>query len=227
MASAETHAAITLKEIRRKIEADSALFGERLRPEQAMPNSAGYSDLFMDACDGYAGVSSTIRLGIEYIFEGYLLHYGQSRLLGPDDGHFNLLAGDYMYARGLEAIARLEDLACVEALAELVRLCSYIHCEKLDPALAAKAWAVTTLGLAARVSSGGTVPVSIIPAFGELEKLDASLEGLLAAGDGGGAGSDCGNRGGADSDDSGGGPGNGSTSLRERFSNIEADFHGS
>jgi len=112
-----------------------------------------------------------------------------------------LLAGDYMYARGLEAIARLEDLSCIKALAELVQVCSYIHCEKLDPELAAKAWAVTALGLAARVSSDGAMEISGIPAFCELEKLDSMLEELMAA-----------------SDYSG---------LRERFSNIEAEFfHG-
>ncbi|MHB9111690.1 MAG: hypothetical protein ACYC4D_03555 [Thermoleophilia bacterium] len=219
MTSAETHAANTLKEIRRDVEADSALFGSRLKPVAAMRDAAGYSDLFMDAYGDDVEASHTIRLGIEYIFEGYLLHYGQSRLLGPDDGNFHLLAGDYMYARGLEAIARLEDLACVEALAELVRLCSYIHCEKLDPGLAAKAWAVTTLGLAARISSGGAVPFSGMPAFGELEKLDERLEELMAASEGGGDDS-------GDSGASGGGPVIRTASLRERFSKIEADFHG-
>ncbi|MDO8736480.1 MAG: hypothetical protein Q7K29_05285 [Thermoleophilia bacterium] len=221
MTSAETHAANILKEIRRNVVADSALFGERLKTEAAMPESAGYSDLFMDACNGSAdrdsggadhscraatggaasgGVAEkncTIALGIEYIFEGYLLHYGESRLLGPDDGHFHLLAGDYMYARGLEEIAQLEDLACIKALAELVQVCSFIHCEKLDPGLAAKAWAVTALELAARVSSDWEMAISGMPAFDELEKLDGMLEELMDA------------------------------SLRERFSSIEAEFHGS
>ena len=32
MTCSETHAAITLKEIRRSVQADSALFGERLKP---------------------------------------------------------------------------------------------------------------------------------------------------------------------------------------------------
>ncbi|MBI5869888.1 MAG: hypothetical protein HZB44_02860 [Actinobacteria bacterium] len=247
MTSSGTHTANTLKEIRRNIMADSSLFGDRLKPETEMPVSAGYSDLFMDASgadereSGSAGGAADIdisysgetkvlenfRLGIEYIFEGYLLHYGESRLLRQDDGNFNLLAGDYMYARGLEAIAGLEDLACVEALAELVRLCSYIHCERQDPGLAAKAWAVTTLGLAARmssigrgpigaasVSSGGAAPDSGIPAFAELDKLEDRLEELLSGSeiivD--------------DSGDSDTGPANRAPGLRERFSNIEADF---
>lgn len=235
MTSAETHTANTLKVIRRSVMADSAFFGDRLKLEAAMPVSAGYSDLFMDAYSGEVEKSAsagsalesntvsesqavdTVRLGIEYIFEGYLLHYGVSRLLGPDEGDFHLLAGDFMYARGLEAIARLEDLASIEALAELVRLCSYIHCEKLDPGLAAKSWAVTMLGLAARISSGNTTPFSGMPAFEELDKLDERLEELLAAHD----------RGGANSGESSSGLAARTTSLRERFSNIEADFHGS
>jgi len=218
MTSAETQAASTLKEIRRSVEADSALFGERLKPEGEVSEAAGYSDLFMDACSNRTSVHSgvdvgnsaisvadkshTVALGIEYIFEGYLLHYGESRLLGPDDnGHFHLLAGDYMYARGLEAIARLEDLSCIKALAELVQVCSYIHSEKLGPELAAKAWAVTALGLAARVSSDGEMEISGMPDFSELGKLESMLNEMIAT-----------------SDHSG---------LRERFSNIEAEFHGS
>ena len=176
---------------------------------------------------GESQAVDTVRLGIEYIFEGYLLHYGVSRLLEPDEGDFHLLAGDYMYARGLEAITRLEDLASIEALAELVRLCSYIHCEKLDPGLAAKAWAVTTLGLAARISSavgttpsteGVAAPLSGMPAFAELEMLDDRLDELMDA-------SVAGSR--EDSSDSDNSAAR-TAGLRERFSNIEADFfHGS
>lgn len=226
MARARTHAAVTLEEIRRKVGADNALFSERLKPESTMPDSAGFSDLFMEASDCEAQTGSSIRLAIEYIFESYLLHYGESRLLGPDDGNFHLLAGDYMYARGLEAIASLDDLACVKALAELVRLCAFIHCEKLDPSLAAKAWAITTLGLAARVSSGDTVSISRMPAFGELEKLDTMLEELLASGDVDDESNDSDDAG-DDSNDRSPGAGATAAGLRERFSKIEAEFHGS
>ena len=44
----------------------------------------------------------------EAIREGYLLHYGESRLLAGHDADLALLAGDYLYALGLERLAALE-----------------------------------------------------------------------------------------------------------------------
>ena len=59
---------------------------------------------------------------LEYIFEGYLLHYGeQPPARSRMTANFDLLAGDYMYARGLERIAELDDLDCIKALADLVQ----------------------------------------------------------------------------------------------------------
>src|SRR5438045_2454772 len=37
-------------------------------------------------------------LGLETIYEGYLLHYGRPRLFAPADRHTSLLLGDYLYA---------------------------------------------------------------------------------------------------------------------------------
>src|SRR5215217_7038018 len=46
----------------------------------------------------------------EAIREGYLLHYGEPRLLADADPDLRLLAGDYLYAVGLERLAALGDL---------------------------------------------------------------------------------------------------------------------
>ena len=54
---------------------------------------------------------------IESIREGYLLHYAEPRLIAGADRDLALLAGDYLYARGLERLAALGDL---EAVRELV-----------------------------------------------------------------------------------------------------------
>ncbi|HJU48199.1 MAG TPA: hypothetical protein VJ689_08705, partial [Gaiellaceae bacterium] len=35
-------------------------------------------------------------LGVETIYEGYLLHYGRPRLFGPPDDDTALLLGDYL-----------------------------------------------------------------------------------------------------------------------------------
>ncbi len=161
MNATRTFAASTLRKIRREIAADSVLFGEQLLAETDLNETAGFSDLFMAARGDGADNPEHYHLGLEYIFEGFLLHYGRNRLLKPDENNFYLLAGDYMYARGLSAIAGLEDLVCVRELAELIRLCSSIHGENRDPALALSAWAVTTLRLAAQSCGCGiTLPDS-------------------------------------------------------------------
>ena len=53
---------------------------------------------------------------VESVREGYLLHYGLPRLLDPPDRDLALLAGDYLYAKGLERLAGLRDLAAVREL---------------------------------------------------------------------------------------------------------------
>ena len=48
---------------------------------------------------------SGFALGLETIYEGYLLHYGRPRLFAPADADTALLLGDYLYAHGLVRIA--------------------------------------------------------------------------------------------------------------------------
>ena len=55
--------------------------------------------------------------GMEAIYEGYLLHYGQPRLFAPRDDGERLLCGDHLYAQGLVWIAAIGDLAAIDALA--------------------------------------------------------------------------------------------------------------
>lgn len=154
-ASNQNHATPILMRIRREIAADSLLLADRLQPESDLQPGAGFSDLFAAASE--ANEAELYQVSLEYIFEGYLLHFGTSRLLTPaaDDG-FWLLAGDYMYARGLTHIARLDDPAPVRMLAALIGACARIQCEGLDPALALDAWSATTLCLAAHATVGVT-----------------------------------------------------------------------
>ena len=63
-------------------------------------------------------------LGVEMIYEGYLLHYGRSRLFSQNDADLALLTGDYLYAAGLREICATGDLAAVDALAELIAACA-------------------------------------------------------------------------------------------------------
>jgi hypothetical protein len=71
-------------------------------------------------------------LGLETIYEGYLVHYGRSRLFSPPDREAALLLGDYLYAHGLVRIAETGDLAAVAALAELISRCAHLRAEGLD-----------------------------------------------------------------------------------------------
>lgn len=66
------------------------------------------------------------ELLIEAIYEGYLLHYGTSRLIAPGDEDLSLLAGDRLYALGLERLVALGDLEAVSELADVIALCALL-----------------------------------------------------------------------------------------------------
>jgi hypothetical protein len=80
-------------------------------------------------------------LGVETIYEGYLVHYGRPRLFAPADEDTALLLGDYLYAHGLVRIAAEGDVDAVAELAELISLCAQLRAEALDGDGAA--WAAT------------------------------------------------------------------------------------
>jgi hypothetical protein len=67
---------------------------------------------------------SRFALGLETIYEGYLVHYGRPRLYEPQDGDAALVLGDYLYAQGVARIASLGDVSAVGDLAELISLCA-------------------------------------------------------------------------------------------------------
>ena len=64
---------------------------------------------------------------IESIREGYLLHYAEPRLIAGADRDLALLAGDYLYARGLERLAALGDLEAVRELSDLISLSAQLN----------------------------------------------------------------------------------------------------
>lgn len=71
-------------------------------------------------------------LVIEAVREGYLLHYGAPRLLAGHDADLALLAGDYLYALGIERLAARGDTAAVHRLADLISSCAQLHSEGRD-----------------------------------------------------------------------------------------------
>jgi hypothetical protein len=68
-------------------------------------------------------------LVIEAVREGYLLHYEQPRLLAGHDSDLALLAGDYLYALGLDRLAALEDTRAVAILSDLISDCARLQAE--------------------------------------------------------------------------------------------------
>jgi hypothetical protein len=98
--------------------AESPLWAEALRAEPERDSVFGPL------------VPERLVLGVETIYEGYLAHYGRSRLFAPPDGDVALLLGDYLYAHGLVRVAETGDLEAVAALAELISTCAALRAEE-------------------------------------------------------------------------------------------------
>ena len=94
---------------------------------------------------------------IEAIREGYLLHYAEPRLIAGADRDLALLAGDYLYARGLERLAALGDLEAVRELSDLISLCAQLHAGRegdRDPDLVRALWLASVTVTAAGSANG-------------------------------------------------------------------------
>jgi hypothetical protein len=94
-------------------------------------------------------VAGDYALLFEAIREGYLLHYGDSRLLAGHDDDLALLAGDYLYALGLARLAEIGDDRAIQLLADLIGRCAQLHAEGRGAGVA-QLWeeAALELGLA-------------------------------------------------------------------------------
>jgi len=78
-------------------------------------------------------------LVVETVYEGYLLHYGDARIVRTDDADLALLAGDQLYALGLARLVALSDLDGVRELADVISLTAVAQASG-DAALAADVW---------------------------------------------------------------------------------------
>jgi hypothetical protein len=78
---------------------------------------------------GTAAAPAEYALVVETVREGYLLHYEQSRLLAGHDSDLALLAGDYLYALGLDRLAALNDTPAVAILSDLISTCARLQAE--------------------------------------------------------------------------------------------------
>jgi hypothetical protein len=102
--------------------AESSLWADALRPETEREREAVFSPL----------AEERFALGLETIYEGYLVHYGTPRLFAPVDQDTALLLGDYLYAHGLVRISACGDVDAVADLSELISLCSQLRAEDAE-----------------------------------------------------------------------------------------------
>ena len=93
---------------------------------------------------------------VEATREGYLLHYETPRVVQGADSDLALLAGDYLYALGLERLAARGDLEAVGELADLISLAAQIHAENDDVGAhetVSALWLAATVAVAAGASA--------------------------------------------------------------------------
>jgi hypothetical protein len=117
---------------------------------------AARADLGLLAASGErtAAHAGEYALVMEAVYEGYLLHYGEPRLLAGQDSDLALLAGDYLYALGLDRLAALGDEQSVAILSDLISRCARLHTEG-DPGPIPELW-----NRAAREIAGVAVQLS-------------------------------------------------------------------
>jgi len=118
--------------------AESALWADALLPGEERRLEPVFSPL----------APPELGLGLETIYEGYLVHYGTSRLFEPASADTALLLGDYLYAHGLVRVAATGNVAAVLDLSELISVCAQARAEGRNGDGAA--WAAT----AARLGAG-------------------------------------------------------------------------
>jgi hypothetical protein len=155
--------------------AESPLWADALLPPENRRPEAVFSLL------GPAGQA----LGLETIYEGYLVHYGRPRLFAPADADTALLLGDYLYAHGLVRIARSGDVDAVSDLAELISLCAQARAEGRNGD--GPAWAATAALLGRGTLDAARDELRVGGDARELERLarraagDEAVESALAA----------------------------------------------
>jgi hypothetical protein len=147
---------------------------EQLRAEQTLiaphvvePSASPALGLLAAACPRASDAPEQYALVVESVREGYLLHYGTPRVLVPQDPDLALLAGDYLYARGIERLAALGDTDAVRELGDLISLSAECHAE-------ARLEVVPPLWLAATIAVGAGTDAAYEAAKEGARELEAS-----------------------------------------------------
>lgn len=98
---------------------ESSVWGAALRPREQRELVAVFSPL----------APRELALGVETVYEAYLVHYGTARLFEPPDPDEAVLLGDYLYAHGLVRIAETGGVGAVATMAELISRCAALRAD--------------------------------------------------------------------------------------------------
>jgi hypothetical protein len=101
---------------------ESSVWGAALLPRTERQLVAVFSPL----------APAGLALGVETVYEAYLVHYGVPRLFDPPDANEAVLLGDYLYAHGLVRIAEAGGVAAVATMAELISRCAALRADGVD-----------------------------------------------------------------------------------------------
>jgi hypothetical protein len=94
--------------------AESSVWGAALLPSEERQLVAVFSPL----------APAHLALGLETVYEAYLVHYGTPRLFDSPPGDDAILLGDYLYAHGLVRIAESGGVPAVAVMADLIARCA-------------------------------------------------------------------------------------------------------
>lgn len=98
---------------------ESRVWGAALLPSDERQLVAVFSPL----------APSELALGVETVYEAYLVHYGRPRLFAAPDPDEAVLLGDYLYAHGLVRIAEAGGVGAVATMAELISHCAALRAD--------------------------------------------------------------------------------------------------
>jgi hypothetical protein len=100
-------------------EQESTLWARLLRPHAGRELAPVFSEL----------APPEFAVGVETVYEAYLVHYGRPRLFTALDADEAVLLGDYLYAHGLVRIAEAGGVPAVAAMAELISSCAALRAD--------------------------------------------------------------------------------------------------
>jgi hypothetical protein len=106
---------------------------------------------------------------IEAVREGWLLHYGEPRLLAALEPDLRLLIGDHLYARGIERLAALGDMVAVAELADLISLTAQLDAADAPASSREAAWLAAAVAIAAGPADSHAADKAELRASGDVQ----------------------------------------------------------